>query len=795
MTKIVATPSLEESQWLQHLYTQAPVAIGVYMGNDHIIEFANPKMCEIWGRTKEQVLNKPLFVALPEVSGQGFEEILAKVVSSGEPFSGSEMPAPLERKGRIELCYFNILYQPLLSNEGEIIGVIQVANEVTNSVKARQKAERNEEVLKVALEAGKMGTWHEDLIVGTTTRSIGYDQIFGYAEAVPEWNFPILLAHVAPEDRAMVKEIYQQALVTGYLDCQMRIRRADKQICWIHLKGEASFNIKGVPTALSGIVMDITAQKQAAERETQVIREQAARQEAEKQWKLLQEIFMDAPAMICTFTGPDHIFDLVNPLYQQLFSNRQLQGKTILEALPELKDQPFKTILDNVYKTGETYIGNEVRVNIDRFNNGTREEIYVNFIYKAMHDVTGKINGILVFAYEITEQLLARKKIEQSEQNLRLALEAGKMGTWQLDLQTNESIRSLQHDQLFGYTSLLPHWGLEQFVNHAEPAEQPRVQELFKKALTTGELNAEIQIRRTDGTTRWLVLRGQTFYEEKVPTRMAGVVMDITDKKVDEEKLQSLSQELASTNEKLAATNEALLSNNEALKISNEQLGKVNVDLDNFVYAASHDLKSPVNSLKGLLALFRKRMNGKLDEDALHVTSLIDESITRLSRTVEDLTQIAKVQRNLDDKRETVYFSDILVDIKADLQDTIQEAGVEIQEKVEVASVVYSRQNVRSILFNLLSNAIKYRSTERPAKISIDTKLVNNQVMLSITDNGLGLSALQQQNLFTMFRRFHDHVEGSGVGLYMIKRMLENNGGSIAVESIENEGSTFTVYF
>ncbi len=795
MTKIIATPSLEESQWLQHLYTQAPVAIGVYMGKEHNIEFANPKMCEIWGRTKEQVLNKPLFVALPEVSGQGFEEILAKVLASGEPFSGSEMPAPLERNGQIELCYFNILYQPLLSNEGEIIGVIQVANEVTNSVKARQKAERNEEVLKVALEAGKMGTWHEDLIIGTNTRSLGYDQIFGYSDPVEDWNLTILLAHIVPEDRARVKENYQQALVTGYLDCQMRIRRAHTQICWIHLKGEASFNIKGVPTALSGIIMDITDQKQAAERETQVVREQAARQEAEKQWKLLREIFMDAPAMICTLMGPEHIFDLVNPLYQQLFSNRELQGKTILDALPELKDQPFKTILDMVYQTGETYIGNEVRVNIDRLNNGTIEEIYVNFIYKAMHDLSGQINGILVFAYEITEQLHARQKIEQSEQNLRLALDAGKMGTWQLDLQSNESIRSLQHDQLFGYNSMLPHWGIEQFVNHAEPSDQTKVQELFQKAMTTGELNAEIQIRRTDDTIRWLVLRGQTFYEDKVPTRMAGVVMDITDKKLDEEKLHLLSQEIASTNEKLTATNEALLSNNEALKISNEQLGRVNVDLDNFVYAASHDLKSPVNSLKGLLALFRKRMNGKLDEDALYVTSMIDESITRLSRTVEDLTQIAKVQRNLDDKRETVYFSDILQDIKADLQDTIMEAGVEIQEKLEVPLVIYSRQNVRSIVYNLLSNAIKYRSSERLPRIIIHTKLVNDQVMLSITDNGLGLSALQQENLFTMFRRFHDHVEGSGIGLYMIKRMLENNGGSITVESTENEGSTFTVYF
>ena len=132
-------PDEKGTQWLYHLYMQTPVAIGIYTGREHIIEFANPRMCEIWGRTPGEVLNIPLFTALPEVSNQGFEEILAEVLHSGSPFTGNELPATLQRKGKLELAYFNILYEPLRDEQGQIYGIIQTATEVTALVTARKK--------------------------------------------------------------------------------------------------------------------------------------------------------------------------------------------------------------------------------------------------------------------------------------------------------------------------------------------------------------------------------------------------------------------------------------------------------------------------------------------------------------------------------------------------------------------------------------------------------------------------------------------------------------------------------
>jgi signal transduction histidine kinase len=118
-----------------------------------------------------------------------------------------------------------------------------------------------------------------------------------------------------------------------------------------------------------------------------------------------------------------------------------------------------------------------------------------------------------------------------------------------------------------------------------------------------------------------------------------------------------------------------------------------------------------------------------------------------------------------------------------------------ITEDFSVETISYARKNLRSIFYNLITNAIKYRDRIRPVKIHVKTVKKENQILLTIEDNGLGLSKDQQAKLFTMFKRLHSHVDGSGIGLYIIKRVIENNGGKIEVDSKEGIGSKFKIYF
>jgi len=148
-------------------------------------------------------------------------------------------------------------------------------------------------------------------------------------------------------------------------------------------------------------------------------REKAARAEVDLQRQQLQNIFMEAPAMICIFTGPNHIFKLVNPPYQQLVGNRPLLGKPIAEAMPELNGQPIFELLDKVYRTGESFHAHEMLVQLDHDNSGRKmAKNYYNFIYQATHNLAGAIDGILVFAYEVTEQVLAHQQVQALNEQL-----------------------------------------------------------------------------------------------------------------------------------------------------------------------------------------------------------------------------------------------------------------------------------------------------------------------------------------------------------------------------------------
>ncbi|MFD2247223.1 PAS domain-containing sensor histidine kinase [Pontibacter ruber] len=234
---------------------------------------------------------------------------------------------------------------------------------------------------------------------------------------------------------------------------------------------------------------------------------------------------------------------------------------------------------------------------------------------------------------------------------------------------------------------------------------------------------------------------------------------------------------------------------NEELMRKNQELLKINSDLDNFVYAASHDLKSPISNLEGLVNLLKEDMGdeGKKHEEVLE---RIDHSINRLRKVITDLTDITKVQQDTS-QAEEVDLQELFDEVVDGMSDFISASKASVAADFrEQNTLRYSRKNLRSILFNLISNAIKYASPDQKPEVKLKTQVVTSDtLLLSVTDNGLGIEPGQQQKIFSMFKRMHQHVEGSGLGLYIVKRILENSGDTIEVESEVGKGSTFKVYF
>jgi signal transduction histidine kinase len=234
----------------------------------------------------------------------------------------------------------------------------------------------------------------------------------------------------------------------------------------------------------------------------------------------------------------------------------------------------------------------------------------------------------------------------------------------------------------------------------------------------------------------------------------------------------------------------------ENLEKKNKELTKINNDLDNFIYTASHDLKSPVSNLEGLLNLITDENEGMVTEKAKDVLPLLSQSVLRLKTVIKELAEIARIQKDTDNLRDEIVLDEIFKETRALLEIELKKYNGKVDYDFSQApKIKFSRKNLRSILYNLLSNALKYSSPERTGEITIRTEIAGNYLMLSIKDNGLGIPENQLEKIFTMFKRYHTHVEGTGVGLYIIKRMIENAGGKIEVESEEGKGSTFKVFF
>ena len=233
------------------------------------------------------------------------------------------------------------------------------------------------------------------------------------------------------------------------------------------------------------------------------------------------------------------------------------------------------------------------------------------------------------------------------------------------------------------------------------------------------------------------------------------------------------------------------------LEGKNKELQRINTELDNFVYVASHDLRSPVNNIEGLLQILREIFAPKADSEEFDLLRMTDQAITRLKKTIEDLIDVIKMKTEGSSEaveNSLIRFKDVTHDVREDIKSLILQNRPQIEEKYEVESIYFHRSHLRSIIFNLLSNAVKYRSPQRPLEVEIRTFNQGDFVVLSVKDNGVGLTIQQLKNLFSLFKRMHEHIEGTGIGLHSIKRIVENSGGKIEVKSEEGKGSQFLVF-
>ena len=764
-----------QQQVLQRVFEQAPVAVGVFAGPAYVVEVCNPGLQAIWGRTGEQVLGRPLFEAMPEFKDQDFDKILAEVLHTGAPYVAQEVPLRVRHEDELTTVYVNFVYQPLRDAHGEITAVAAVATDISEQVRARQASEAATRQLQLLTDALPVLIGYLDRDEKYQFANYGYEAWFGQK---PEQLLGRPVREVVGETAYQgVKHYIDQAMSGERLEFESRmVYRADfvRHIRTNYVPDVRGGEVVGIYT----LVLDITAQVEA-------------QQEAERQRQVLHTLFMSAPAAICIYAGPELVYELVNPSYQQLFPGRTLLGRPVLEALPELAGTPVLASLREVYQSGKTTEFREIALQLARHEGGPLQEGFYTFTYQARRTAEGTVDGVLVFAYEVTDQVQARRVIERSEQYLRRLANTLPAMIWLTDT-AGQCIYLNQ--QWYDYTGQAAGEGLGLgWLDMVHPHDVATAHTTFLDASAQkSPFSVLYRQRRQDGRYRWVLDTGAPRFSRAGEfDGFLGTVFDIHEQKQAEQALQRLTTSLRTARDQAQSLNTEL-------KTSNEQLRRTNVDLDNFIYTASHDLKAPITNIEGLAHALQDQLpaEGELAEAAAPLLHMMQDSIERFQRTLDHLSDVTKLQKEHDQPLTQVPLATIVEEVRLDLQPLLQSSGAQLETDVAACpTVAFAPKNLRSVVYNLLSNALKYRDPARPLHVRISCRREDSYLVLSVQDNGLGLDTSQQAELFTMFRRFHVGVEGSGIGLYMVKKVVENAGGKLVVTSEPGVGSVFSVYF
>ncbi len=489
---------------------------------------------------------------------------------------------------------------------------------------------------------------------------------------------------------------------------------------------------------------DITLRKNAEQIQI------TARNLLERNAEMIHSLYMNAPAFVCTLMGPHYTYTLVNPSYQKIFGKREIVGKPIFEAAPELADQGLEENLLKVYTKGEIYVGNEVPIVLARDEGLLPALCYFNFSFQPMYNEDKKITGILVFGYEVTEQIVAKNQVEK---NMRLLLES----ISQITITASSDGKFTFYNKYYlDYTGLTlkEATAIRNWKNVIHPEDLKQAIKIGKNSMATGEdFYYEMRLKRkSDGTYRWHLARATAIKnDDNKIISWVGAATDIHDQKMKEQKK------------------------------------------DEFISIASHEMKTPLTTVKAYLQLIEMVLSeNKNNEKASLYAKKASLSVTRLNELISELLDVSKIQSGKLDYNFTTFNFDEMIDTTIENMQYSSPFHSILKTGSVHQKITGDKDRLQQVVINLLSNAIKYSPSA--GKVFINVGLENGEVKVSVKDSGIGIPRHDIEKIFEKYYRVANHAlqfQGLGIGLFICYEIVQRHQGKLWVESEPGKGSTF----
>ena len=770
---------------LKRFFLQAPAGICVLDGPDLVFELVNPSYQQLF--PNRELLGKPLLEALPELKDQPIPDILHHVYASGITFEGKELLVPLARteSGPIEDRYFNFIYQARHDEKGRIDGILVFVIEVTDSVLARHKIEESEGNLRSLVMTARyaLATLRgPDMIIEMANAEI--NRIWGKTAEETIGRplleiFPELKGQVFP---LLLKQVYDTGTSISQEETELLILQAT-----VPVKKYISFSYSPLMDGqgqISGIIVsaeDVTEkvnnrllleqnyeQQQIANEELAASNEELAatnqelitaqnhlrqfNQDLAKSESRFRALVQQAPVAIFILTGRQMFIEAINDrMLKMLGKTADIMGKPYSEALPEFEGQPFFKLLDNVFVTGTSFVGNEVRADVE--HNGELKEGYFNFIYEPIKDDQGITNSIICTAVDVTEQVNARKKVERAEESLRMAIDAAELGSYYINSADRIFVASPRLKEFFGFgpDEEVPY---EAAINQIHPDYRQAAADLVEAAFTKGvRFDMEYPvIGYHDGKTRWVRGIGTVQHDsEGKNSYFTGVLHEITEKKQDE------------------------------------------IRKNDFIGMVSHELKTPLTSLTAILQLLNRQLGDSEDEFLTNALNIANVQVKKMNNMINGFLNVSRLESGkIDIHAQEFDLEKLIRDMINEIAFTLTSHTINFVECCPI-TVNADRDKIGAVISNLLSNAAKY--SPKGKVIEVACKIENDQAIVSIKDEGIGINQRDIEKIFDRYYRVEtnttQYISGFGIGLYLSAEIIHRHDGKIWAVSEIGQGSTF----
>ena len=495
-----------------------------------------------------------------------------------------------------------------------------------------------------------------------------------------------------------------------------------------------------------------------------------ARETAERAERRIHEVFAQAPAFLAVLRGPEHRFEFANEAYRRLVGNRSIIDQPVADALPEVREQGFIDLLDDVYSTGSPFVGRAIPVMLERVHGEPPQQVYVDFVYQPLTGADGSIEGIVAHGSDVTDAVTARTVIEENASQYRFLADSIPVQVWTATTDGLLDYVNLRAETYFGASaSALIGTGWQSFV-HREDLELAGAR--WAHALSTGApYEVEFRLRGAEGEYRWHLARGtaQRSTDGEL-LRWFGTNTDIEESKRNEAELQRLTREATEANRAKS----------------------------DFLAAMSHELRTPLNAIGGYAQLIEMGVRGPVTDAMVEDLRKIQRSKEHLNTLVGGVLAFAKGGAGrLELRTRAVPLGALLRSVLDMIAPQLAERSLNLAPVQAVDDIVLhaDEDKSRQILLNVLANALKF--TPVGGNISVSATAAGGMGRISVRDTGIGVPPDQLEAIFEPFVQAGSALQsrdgGVGLGLAISRQLARAMSGDLSVESVVGGGSTFTL--